>query len=189
MPDKGFSFGPLQTARLTLRPLRQEDLDFVYRHFSNPEVNRYLYDKPPVASLVQAQEIIDSYDLGENSSANRWVLGRNSDGQPLGTCGYHQWNRLHRRAEIGYDLDPAAWKQGYMSEALTAALQFGFTAMALNRVAALVYPGNRSSVGLLKKLGFTMDGTLRGYYRNGGVVYDHWIYSLLKADWAGEKGS
>jgi ribosomal-protein-alanine N-acetyltransferase len=185
----GFGFPSLTTARLTLHPLRHEDLDFLYRHFSNPEVNRYLYDEPPVTSLEQAQEIIDFYILGEDSSSNRWILVRNSDRQPLGTCGYHQWNSLHRRAEIGYDLDPAAWKQGYMSEALTAALQFGYSAMALNRVAALVYPGNIASVAILKKLGFTKDGTLRGYYRKGGVVYDHWVYSLLKADWDGKKGS
>lgn len=149
-----FDFLPLQTARLHLRALTTGDLNFIFQHFSNPEVNRYLFDEPPTTRIEQAQEIIDFYTQAENPSYNRWLLVKKSDGQALGTCGYHKWHRAHQRAEIGYDLDPAAWNQGYMTEALSAALEFGFAYMALNRVAALVYPGNQASVRLLEKLEF-----------------------------------
>jgi ribosomal-protein-alanine N-acetyltransferase len=181
-----FNFPPLSTERLSLRALTQDDLDFVFRHFSDPEVNRYLFDEPPTTRIEQAQEIIDFYTQAESPSYNRRLLVRKSDGQTLGTCGYHKWQRAHQRAEIGFDLDPMVWKQGYMTEALTAALEFGFAKMALNRVSALVYPGNRASVRLLEKLNFQKDGALRSYYRKRDVFFDHWIYSLLIADWSGK---
>ena len=176
-------FPQLETGRLILRPLAAGDLNFVFRHFSDPEVNRYLFDEPPVKTIQQAQEIVDFYQHEGNRSSNRWVLVRKSDGLALGTCGYHQWNKAHHRAEIGYDLGPEAWNQGYMTGVLTAALGVGLSDMSLNRIAALVYPGNQASVRLLEKSGFTRDGTLRGYYRKDGIVFDHWMYSLLKTEW------
>lgn len=43
---------------------------------------------------------------------------------------------------LGYDLSPAFWRRGIMSEALAAVLAFGFDQMQLNRVEALSFPDN-----------------------------------------------
>ncbi len=116
-------FPALETERLSLRPLAQTHLDFIFRHFSDTQVNQYLYDNPPLKDEAEAQEIIDFYCNDAGGLQNRWVLERKSDGQPIGTCGFHRWEQRYFRAEIGYDLSPAFWRQGYMSEALRAAIQ------------------------------------------------------------------
>ena len=66
------------------------------------------------------------------------------------------------RAEIGYDLNPECWGQGFMAEALVAAINHGIDSMKLNRIDALVYIKNDRSVRLLQRLGFKQEGLLRG---------------------------
>jgi [ribosomal protein S5]-alanine N-acetyltransferase len=173
-------FSPLETSRLYLRPLSQSDVEFVYRHFSNPEINRYLLDESPVNSIEQAQEIVDFFMLPTATTYTRWVLVTKTDEQPIGTCGFHKWDKRNRRSEIGYDLTPSAWGQGYMSEALTVMLEYGFTHLNLNRIEALVYTENAASLKLLEKLKFQKEGLLRDYFYQNDEFYDHWLLSLLK---------
>ena len=175
-------FPTLETERLILRPLAADDLEFVFRHFSDPQVGRYLLDDEPVTTRTQAQAILDFYLPPDDKPYNRWVLTRRSDGEPLGTCGFHKWRKPHHCAEIGYDLTPAGWGQGYMTEALRAVLQHGFGPMDLNRVEALIHPGNQASLRLAERLGFRREGLLRQCICQAGVYYDHWLLARLKAD-------
>jgi len=177
-----FDFPILETGRLILRQLTNDDLDFVFRHFSDPRVNEYLLDEPPVASLAEAQAIIDFYQEPKANTYNRWGLVRKSDGRMIGTVGFHKWSKAHRRAEIGYDLSPGAWGEGYMSEAVRAAIGHGFEHMALHRIDALVYTANDRSFRLLQKLGFRQEGLLRDYFTLNGVYYDHYLYALLATE-------
>lgn len=71
----------------------------------------------------------------------------------VANTGYHKWRKMHHCAEIGYDLAPAGWGQGYMTEALRAVLQYGFGPMALNRVQAPIHADNYASLRLAERLG------------------------------------
>jgi ribosomal-protein-alanine N-acetyltransferase len=178
-------FPPLETERLLLRPLAARDLDFVFRHFSDPAIYRYLVDEEPVATRADAQAIIDFYAASDGKAYNRWVLVLKSTARPIGTCGYHQWRRAHQRAEIGYDLAQAFWRQGLMREALHAVIRFGFQRMAFHRIGALVHPENQASLRLLATLGFQKEGLLRDYYYQNGRFHDHWLLTLLRHEWYG----
>lgn len=173
-------FPTLETKRLYLRPLGQNDVEFVHHHFSNPEVNQYLLDEDPISSLEQAQAIVNFFLQPTATTYNRWVLVRKEDKKPIGTCGFHKWDKRNHRSEIGYDLVPSAWGQGYMSEALTAMLEYGFTQMSLNRVEALIHADNVASLKLLEKFNFQREGLLRGYFYHNNQFHDHWLLSLLK---------
>jgi len=177
------TFPALETSRLLLRPLNADDLDFVFQHFSDPVVCRYLLDEEPITTPEQAQAIIDFYLAPGTKPYNRWLIVRKLDQLPIGTCGFHRWQKAHQRAEIGYDLAYSAWKQGIMTEALNTVIQFGFDQMQLNRIEALVYPDNHASARLLERLNFRKEGVLRQYFRQGGVYYDHWLMALLKSEW------
>jgi hypothetical protein len=60
--------------------------------------------------------------------------------------------------------------QGYMFEALCAAIAWGWAQMDLNRIEAVVHPDNAGSIALLERLGFVLEGRLRqaGYW---GVAF------------------
>jgi ribosomal-protein-alanine N-acetyltransferase len=185
MAEKPNNFPTLETERLILRPLIRADTDFVFRHFSNPAVGQYLMDEPPIREYSQAEEIVQFYLDPSGKTHNRWIVMRKSDHKAMGTCGYHKWDRRYFRAEIGYDLSPDFWKQGYMAEALGEAISHGFEQLRLNRIEALVYVENERSMRLLQKLGFKKEGLLRDYFYLDGNFYDHYIYGLLKKDYIG----
>ena len=176
-------FPALETERLVLRQLTLDDTDFVFRHFSDTIVNQYLMDEPPVIEFSQAQEIVRFYLEPEGKTYNRWGLLRKSDNQLIGTCGYHKWEKRYYRAEIGYDLSPSCWGQGYMMEALQIVISHGFEQMRLNRIEALVFIDNDRSIRLLQRLGFKQEGILRDYFYLDGKFYDHFIFSLLCREW------
>ena len=176
------NFPFLETERLMLRNLIVEDTDFIFHHFSDPAVTKYLMDEPPVTEYTQAQAIIQFYLEPECKTHNRWIIVRKSDHQPIGTCGFHKWDKRYFRAEIGYDLGPGFWGQGYMAEALRAVIANGFERMELNRIDALVYVENGRSIQLLQRLGFKQEGLLRDYFYLDGKFYDHFLFALLRSE-------
>ena len=177
------NFPSLETERLILRQMTLEDTDFVFQHFRDSAVSQYLMDEPSPADNGQAQAIIQFYLQPEEKDHNRWVMVRKSDSQPLGTCGFHKWDKRNFRAETGYDLSPKFWGQGYMREALQAVLAHGFEQMRLNRIEALVYVENDRSIQVLKKLGFQQEGILRDYFYLDGKFYNHYLFALLQEEW------
>jgi [ribosomal protein S5]-alanine N-acetyltransferase len=52
----------------------------------------------------------------------------------------------------------------------------------LNRIEAFVGTENEASKRLVKGLGFTEEGLLRGHYINNGIAEDSLVYGLLKSE-------
>lgn len=183
MPGNVRYFPDLQTERLILRAMCDEDLEFVFRQFSDPLVSQYLMDEPALTSYEEAQSIIDSYKDSETKNRHRWVALLKADWTPIGTCGFHRWDKMHRRAEIGYDTCPSYWGQGLMAEAVRAIIDSAFARMSLHRLDALVCCGNHRSINLLQKMGFQQEGLLRDYFCLNDIYYDHLIFGLLRSGW------
>ncbi len=175
----------LETERLLLRPLAPDDADFVFRHFSDPAVTRYLADMDPLTQCAQAEEIVRSYLHPADDSYGCWVITWKADGAPIGLCNYDRYDARSRRFEVGYSLSPACWGQGIMTEALRAVLRYGFTQMNLNRVEALVALENIGSIRVLEKLGFQREGLFRDFFCRQGLFYDFAFYALLRREWDG----
>jgi len=175
------TFPEIETDSLILREILPEDRDAIYAIFSDDEVTRY-YDLVTMQRREEAAELIDFFDERfETESMIRWGITRKDDDVVIGTCGYVM---LHRhRGEIGYDLRRSEWRKGIMTEALDAIIDFGFQDMGLQRVEALVMPENVASARLLRKLGFTEEGTLRDYDRFKGAFHDMRCLSILKQEY------
>ena len=162
--------------------MTREHVDFVLEHFGDPEVNRYMVDAEPVSHLADAEEIVAFYEDPEQRLRNRWVLVDKSDGKPVGTLGFHIFDQANRAIEVGYDLSPARWGIGLMSEALAAGLDHVFTALGVYRVEAYVHVEDRRSSALLERHRFTREGTLRAKYLFNDTWHDHHVYGLLEPD-------
>ena len=174
------SFPIVETERLILRRMTEEDAPAILAEFGDPRVLEHLDPDPPVTDIESARSFLRwLMGMFDEKQALRWAITLRTDGTMIGTCGFHRWDEKHRRAEIGYDLAPAAWGQGYMSEALKAMLRHGFKQVVLHRVEALVYTENSASLKLLEKLNFQKEGLLRDYFYQGGRYYDHWLLSSL----------
>lgn len=132
--------------------------------------------------LDQAQALIDFFITSYAEKRGiRWGIERKGTKGLIGTIGFNLWSPKHRRAEIGYELLPESWRNGYATEAISAVLQYGFQELKLNRIGAIVFTENEASNHLLLKLGFQQEGILRDYMVQNGRANDTYIYSLLSS--------
>jgi ribosomal-protein-alanine N-acetyltransferase len=177
------TFPRLETERFVLRQIRPSDADAVFACFNDDEVTRF-YDQPTFTAIEQAEKLILHMRQGfRDRRSIRWGIARKEDNWLLGTCGYNGWNRPAHKAGIGYELAQLYWRQGVMTEVLTAVISFGFQRMNLNRVEALVMTGNTASEKVLTKLGFQQEGLLRqyAYFKEG--FHDLSMFSLVRSEW------
>lgn len=170
-------FKDLQTERLMLKNISEEDTDFILRVFSNNNVNRYLYDAEPLTNIEEATEIVDFYLQPEPRGHHRWIVIDKESGSKMGTCGVHCWDKKEGKVDIGYDLIPDFWGKGFMQEAIKEIIQFAKDEMNIKEVNANIYIDNASSTKLVEKMGFTIAGTYNEIFR--GEKYLHNRYSLI----------
>jgi len=177
-------FPQQETDRLILRQMTLDDVEFYFHHFNNDKVIEGCCFPGP-KSLEAAREELERYciKLFKENRGIRWGIVRKGGSELIGTCGYYDWIKPARRAEIGYDLDPVYWGQGIITEALGAMLKYGFEKMGLNRIQAIIDSKNTRSLKLVHRLGFKKEGVLRqrSYFR--GQFKDDVCFSLLRKEW------
>lgn len=170
-------FIDLETDRLLLKCIGYEDTDFFYKQFTTDEVNRYLYDAEPFSSVEEAKKWITFYLQPEPRDHHRWIMVQKETGEKIGTCGFHRWNRGTGEVEIGYDLQPAYWRKGYMTEALSAIIKYAADKMKVTKIYAHISVDNLASVCTVEKMGFKKTG--KQYNEDfREVKYLHDIYCI-----------
>lgn len=179
--DKLFKHFPvIETDNLLLREVTHDDDHWLFSIFSDPEVVEF-YDIYALENLDQATEMIDRWGRRfENREGLRWGITQSSSDEVIGTIGLYiqsEW-----KAALGYDVRRSHWRRGIMTEAITAVIRLAFNQAELERLEALVIPGNQASEKLLEKLGFTNEGTLRHYAYFKDSHHDLQCYSLLRSE-------
>lgn len=173
-------FPTLETPRLLLRALRDDDLDDLYAYASDPEIDAYTpWER--YASIEEAREDLDryvaQYTRGEMGA---WGIERRADGKLIGIGNYGHWQRYDRRAELGYTIARHAWGQGFAPEAVRAIIDFGFERMDLVRIEAVCMPENSASERVMQKVGMQREGLLRSYQMWRGKPQDLLMYAIVR---------
>lgn len=169
--------------RVTLRAVEREDIPFIQRAFTDPEI-RY-----PIGNPLMSQEQIES---GMEESTDRFLvcLDRNDvgPGQPdeddvrrIGVVNVEDadW----RRPELGYWLIPNVHGEGYGTEAVSLVIEYVFRVYDHPAVGAVAFDFNEASRGLLESLGFTEEGRIRKERFINGAYRDTIQYGLLRREW------
>ena len=186
--NNSFTFPYIETERLILKEIKIQDSASIFDIFSNEEIMKY-YGQFPIKSNEEAENLITMFDDNfKNGKGIRWCILLKEEKRIIGTCGYHNWNKRHSRAEIGYELSMDSWGKGYIKEALKSVIEYGFTIMGLNRIEAVVYPKNIASLKSLINHGFKEEGILEEYAFFRNTYQDLIMFSLLKKNWL-EKNS
>lgn len=182
MSDSLSAVPVLDTARLRLRTVQRSDLDQIYRLHSDPRAMRYWSFAP----WSEPRQALDWFEqrrrMGEREEVWPWAITHAGADGLIGLVTLFAVNRGSQRAEIGYQLHPSQWGQGYAQEALRAALDYGFDALDLNRIEADIDPRNEASCRLAERIGFRREGYLRERWRVNGEIADTALYGLLRRD-------
>jgi ribosomal-protein-alanine N-acetyltransferase len=174
-------FQPLETKRLLLRKVKDEDLSFIHHGLSNEKVTQYMLIHYP--TLEAAEEQLHYYeDQYASGNGCYWVMEIKTTQQPVGVIGITNIKLDHLRAEMGYWILPEHQQQGFTLEAARTVLSFCFEKLALHRVEADTETENLKSIRVLEKLDFKREGVFRDYEINKGRFIDLARYALLKEE-------
>jgi len=166
-----FKVPVIQTNRLYLDAISDQDIEALYDLFSQKQVVKY-YDLPAFTSIDQAHKLrhLDKQRI-ETGTGIRWAIRLQRGGKLIGTCGFNSWNERCHSAVVGYDLHPNYWRKGISSEAVSAIIEVAFSGQLpcghIHRIQADTIPGNQASERLLTKLGFVEEGLRHdaGYWK------------------------
>ncbi|WP_440111583.1 GNAT family N-acetyltransferase [Paenibacillus sp. QZ-Y1] len=175
-------FPELKTERYTLRAAEEQDGPDLLELYSDEAVVEFM-PLTPFESVEDALGEMSWYaKIFKERSGLRWMIEDGESGKVIGTCGFLNYEDVHNRAEIGYDLHPAFWGKGVMTEVARVILHFGFMDMQLNKIEARVEPENKASIRLLHKLGFQQEGVLRQHEFEKGRYIDLAVFSKLRSE-------
>jgi ribosomal-protein-alanine N-acetyltransferase len=173
-------FPTLHTPRLQLREVTLSDAPAIFKMRSDKRVMRYMA-MPPPKDISEAQQQIQKYLQGyQQNEAIRWVIClREQPDELIGTVAFWKMDKANHRAEIGYTLQYDYWRQGIMSEAIGAAMEYCFRVLNFHSIEANMYPENEESRGLVEKLGFVQEAYFRENFYCKGRFLDSLIYSKI----------
>ncbi len=97
----------------------------------------------------------------------------------VGMLGQVRLNLSHRNAELGYWLDSAFEGHGIVTRACQSLLAVMFGDAGLHRVEISAAAGNYRSRAVPERLGFQLEGTIRGALRVNGHYHDRVVYGML----------
>ncbi|MFW0737958.1 GNAT family N-acetyltransferase [Flavobacterium sp. T12S277] len=149
---------PIETERLLLRELLLSDVDGMFELDSNPNVQRFVGNKPvkeieeSVAMIKHIQGQYEAYGTG------RWAVILKETNEFLGWSGIKfittEINNHKDFYEIGYRFIEKHWGKGYATEAGIAFVNYAFDVIKAETLYAYADEGNKDSRKALEKLGF-----------------------------------
>jgi len=180
-----WTFTRLVGERVTLDPLRPDDIEPLYAMQSDPEVCRYLLYEP--RSREKVEEVLardaGAVRLAEPDDYLQPAI-RDEQGAFVGTMYLVLKSVDDRTAEIGWILLPRAQGRGYASDAARLLLDFCFDQLGLHRVYAELDPRNDASVALCERLGMRHEGHFVEDMFLKGEWTDTGRYAILEREWA-----
>jgi RimJ/RimL family protein N-acetyltransferase len=172
---------PCLTARLELRPFREEDIERFSGVMADQLVTLFIGGpKSPPAAADSVRYMRDAFtDRGWGTLA----VVRRSDNACIGYCGVRPLQNTPH-VELAFALDRMSWNCGYATEASAASLDLAFRHLAVDSVFATVYSENRASIRVLTKLGMSLHGSIFGAWPRSSAL----LYRLERSVWQASRG-
>lgn len=151
----------IQTPRLSLREMNEDDAQFIVELLNDAAFLRYIGDKG-VRTVEDARQYLLT---GPIASYQRFGFGlylveSRQSGERLGMCGLLKRDTLED-VDIGFAFLPQHRAQGYAVEAGTAVMRHARAVLGLKRIVAITSQDNDGSASVLRKIGFRYEQLIR----------------------------
>ena len=162
----------LETKQLILRPLKISDADAFFKMDANPNVHKYLWQKPVLTIDETIETIRSVHEQYLNQKIGRFAAVLKTTNEFIGWVGIKFntdiVNNKTKFYDIGYRLDEPFWGKGFATEASFAWLDYGFTQMNIQNMEAAAHIDNTASNRILEKIGMIKTGS----YHEGQVEWN-----------------
>ncbi|MGA8246256.1 MAG: GNAT family N-acetyltransferase [Nocardioides sp.] len=169
----------LTDGTVTLRGHREDDAVGVTEQSQDPTSIRWTTVPVPY-SIEDGRAFVTRTMPDGWAHDTAWGFAVESQGRYAGTVELR--NHGHGRAEIAFGSHPWVRGTGAMARACRLLADWGFSERGVRTVVWHAHVGNWASRRLVWRLGFSFDGTLRGYVRHRGELVDAWTGTLLSTD-------
>jgi RimJ/RimL family protein N-acetyltransferase len=168
---------PVHTDRLRLRPFADEDLDALHEMWSHPEVGPWVggTHTDPAESV---QELTEHLRHQQRHGFGFWAVEERETGRLVGEVGLMLFENRGPEVETGWCFTRDTWGKGYAREAAAKWLEIGFTELGLDRIIAVILPGNERSIRLAQSLGMRETGRRQAY------GHEHLLFELGRAEFS-----
>ena len=176
----------LETPRLVLREPIEADAPALLAYYVRNEMRLAPWEPEHVADVAHHLRWI-AWRRGESANdRGRSFLAFERNGPEAIVAVINLYNITRGSAHsamLGYSLDGDYEGQGYAREAVEAVVRYAFGPLNLHRLSADYQPHNERSAGLLKRLGFVIEGHARELVYLRGVWRDHVLTARLNPAW------
>jgi ribosomal-protein-serine acetyltransferase len=132
----------------------------------------------PEGARAMLQRYADNLARGEGRIFGIWV-----DGKLSGGVLFRVWEKTTGMCELGVWLALDVTGRGLITKACRLMIDWAFQVRGMHRVEWRCAAGNEPSSAVARRLGMTLDGTLREYYPHNGVRHDVQVWSVLATEW------
>jgi RimJ/RimL family protein N-acetyltransferase len=166
----------IETERLVLRKMNEEDVGPLLDIFSDPVAMRHfgvVFDRPRMDRWMSDNL---QHEQQHGFSLRSVVLKDN--GEVIGDCGL-ETDEIDGQiiVGIGFNFRRSYWGKGYATEAASAVLNYGFTHFDFESISGWIDPENKPSQRVAERIGMTVDR----YVMRGKKKYA--LYTIRKEDW------
>lgn len=166
----------LETPRLILRAMREDDTDSLLHIFADPRVMA-AFGVAPFNRAQMERWVRRNLDHQAEHGYGLFSVVLKEKGLLVGNCGLEVLEVAGAtEAELGYDFRSDYWGLGLATEAATAVRDYAFGSLGLSRLVSLIRQGNESSRRVAEKVGLRLAETIQ----RGDQPY--WVYALNRPD-------
>jgi [ribosomal protein S5]-alanine N-acetyltransferase len=148
----------LETDRLSLRRMVQDDLDDLFELYRDPEIRAYYPDG--TRTYEQTAEELAWFENGHprHPELGLWATIHKETGLFIGRSGLLPWTiDGNEEVEVAYMIAKPFWRQGLGSEVARALVRYGFETLHLGSLIALIDPEHEASIRTASRAGMELD--------------------------------
>jgi L-phenylalanine/L-methionine N-acetyltransferase len=153
---------------ISVRHAEASDADALHEIFTDPEVMHWLIDVPYAPQAQTRKHIVELPD-------GRYMLVATEGAEIAGALGFGAYTapRVRHVGRLGPIAVARAWQgRGVGSALMRAAIDLADNWLNLVRLELLVIAGNEAAIGLYRRFGFEIEGTLRAFGFQAGRYVD-----------------
>lgn len=167
--------------RVTLRPIRADDLPAMRAWFRDREIARTWARHPVIPDNKFEADLTGRF---ASFDTDGHFAVENELGELIGRIDFDDLNRIDRTAELSIMLGAEAGRgRGYGADACHVLLRFLFDDRQIERVWLSVLDWNEAAVRLYEKLGFVHEGRLKESVWIEGAWHDLLMMGLMKSEY------
>ncbi|MBU0981407.1 GNAT family N-acetyltransferase [Patescibacteria group bacterium] len=171
----------LQSDRIILRPLEEDDFTLIAAWSNNNEVTHFMFTGQKPLTEEQIKQTLISQLAGNNTI---FMAVDKETKKPFGYAGLYEINPTARKAEFRILIgDKDFWGRGHGTEITEMLTYYGFDRLNLHRIFLGYTEANEGARRAYEKAGYVQEGVLKDDIYRNSTYYNTVRMALLRDEY------